>query len=461
MILKERKNKTRLIVIIIFILAVLAGIFDFPDYWNKGVNFVNSKLKLEEKSLKFPHFPEKAFTLGLDLQGGVHLIYEADLSQIPENERDESMNGIRDVIERRVNLFGVAEPVVQVEKAGNSRRLVVELAGVKDIQQAIDIIGQTPYLEFKEERATEENEELLKVIENKEEGWEYIDPYFKQTLLNGRFLKKANLDFDQTTFQSRVNMEFNDEGAKLFEEITSRNINKRVAIYLDGVPISAPVVKEAISGGKAQITGSFTAEEAKEMVRRLNAGALPVPIKIISEQSVGASLGSESLTKSLRAAFFGFLAVIIFMLIYYRFPGLIAVITLLIYIVLVLAVFKLIPVTLTLAGIAGFILSVGMAIDANVLILERFKEERRSGKSFGGSVDEGFKRAWSSIRDGNVSTLITALILYWFGTSFVKGFALTLILGIIFSMLSAVVITRILMKIFTGTRLEGKEWLWK
>jgi len=245
-----------------------------------------------------------------------------------------------------------------------------------------------------------------------------------------------------------VSVQFDDDGAKIFEELTKKNVGKQLGIYLDGLPISAPVVREAISGGSAVISGKFTIDEAKKLTERLNAGALPVPIKLISQDSVGASLGQDSLNKSIMAGLIGFLAVVIFMILYYRFPGIVAVIALLIYAALVLALFKLIPVTLTLAGIAGFILSIGMAVDANILIFERMKEEFRVGKELNFAINDGFARAWPSIRDSNISTLITTLVLYYFTTSVVKGFALTLGIGVIVSMFSAIVTTRSFLKLF-------------
>jgi len=432
----KQKSNIRWIVLLIFVLAILAGSLDYPAIWDKGADFLNKNL-----SLGIPHFYKLPFRLGLDLQGGTHLIYQADLSGIEEKERQDSMEGIRDVIERRVNLFGVTEPLVQINKVKDSYRLIVELPGVKDIRQAISMIGETPYLEFKEERSQEE-------LENLSEG---EDP-FKSTKLTGRYLKRARLEFDQNTYEPYVALEFNDEGAGLFADITKRNIGKRVAIYLDGTPISIPVVQEEISGGRAQISGDFTLDEAKKLVQRLNAGALPVPITLISQQSVGASLGEISLNKSLRAALIGLIAVALFMIFYYRLPGILAVVALVIYTIVILAIFKLIPVTLTLAGIAGFILSVGMAVDANVLIFERMKEERKAGKSWGGSIGDGFKRAWPSIRDGNISTLITAIILFYFGTSMIKGFALTLFIGVLTSMFTAIIVTRTFLKLFYAHR---------
>ena len=436
-----RRGNTRLLVLGIFICAILLGSLDYPIIWDKAADYINSKL-----DLGIPHFYKLPFRLGLDLQGGTHLIYQADLSAIEEKERSVSMDGIRDVIERRVNLFGVAEPLVQINKSGDSFRLIVELPGVKDVNQAIKMIGETPYLEFKEERAQEEIDDILKRQEKGEEAAKQIDPYFKNTQLTGRYLKKSQLEFNQTTYKPQIGLEFNDEGAKLFADITSRNVGKRVAIYLDGAPITIPVVQEAITGGKAQITGNFTNEEAKQLVQRLNSGALPVPIALIAQQSVGASLGKISLDKSLKAGMFGLIAVALFMIIYYRAKGFVAVLALIFYIIFILTIFKIIPVTLTLAGIAGFILSIGMAVDANVLIFERMKEERKAGRDIGSSINEGFRRAWPSIRDGNITTLATAVILYQFSSGSIKGFALTLFIGVLLSMFSAIVITRILLK---------------
>jgi len=421
------------LVLVIFICAILLGSLDYPVFWDRAIDYLNSQF-----SLGLPHFYKLPFRLGLDLQGGTHLVYQADLTTIEEKEHSASMDGIRDVIERRVNLFGVAEPLVQINKSGDSFRLIVELPGVKDVNQAIEMIGETPYLEFKEEEGED----------------------FKNTALTGRYLKKALLEFDQTTYKPQIGLEFNDEGAKLFADITSRNVGKRVAIYLDGAPITTPVVQEAITGGRAQITGNFTNEEAKQLVRRLNSGALPVPIALIAQQSIGASLGRISLTESLKAGIYGFLAILLFMIIFYRFPGFFASLSLIIYVLFVLAIFKLIPVTLTLAGIAGFLLSMGMAVDANILIFSRMKEELKQGKSYLSALQDGTKRAWSAIRDGNFTTILVGLILFIFGTSFVKGFAFTLIIGNLISMFSAIVITNAFVKFFLGTKLEKIKWLW-
>lgn len=427
---KFSPHRARILAALFLVVGIFLGIVDVPHYFEEISGF----------RLDFFRIP---FRTGLDIQGGTHLVYQADMSNISTPDQSSSMDAVRDVIERRVNLFGVSEPVVQVEKSGREWRLIVELAGIKDINAAIKLIGETPYLEFKEERPKEEQEKILEAQKKRERLQE--DPYFVPTLLTGRFVKRADLVFDSTTYEPVVDLNLTDEGGKIFAELTKKNVGKVLAIYLDGAPISVPVVREEITGGRAQISGNFTPQAAKDLVGRLNAGALPVPIKLIAQQSVEASLGQESLARSLNAGVLGFLAVALFMVFWYRLPGLLAVAALLFYITIVLAIFKLIPVTLTVAGIAGFILSIGMAVDANVLIFERLKEELRQGKPLEESIQEGFGRAWTSIRDSNVSSLITSGILYWMGTSVVKGFALTLGIGILVSMFSAISVTRTLL----------------
>lgn len=448
------KNKLYLTIVFIIVLAFFAGNLVYPQFLN----------------LKF--LPDIPFKLGLDLQGGLHLLYQADLSEIEKKEHKSSMEGLRDVIERRVNLFGVQEPVVQVQEQGEDYRLIVELAGVEDPEEAIRMIGETPYLEFKEERSQEEIEMIMEKYEEVESkdmedifeipDWHlaFEDPYFKSTSLTGKYLESAELGFDQTTRLPLILLEFDNEGARIFEELTENNLGKILAIYLDNEPISMPVVQSKISGGKAQITGEFTVEEARDLARNLNAGALPVPITLISQQMVGPTLGAISLEQSLKAGILGFLAVIIFMFVFYRIPGLIASIALIIYISLVLSIFKLVPVTLTLAGIGGFILSIGMAVDANVLIFSRLKEELKQGKNLSHAIEDGFNRAWPSIRDGNLTTLIVAAILFAFGTSFIKGFALTLSLGILLSMFSAIVVSKNFLRCFAQAKLEKIKMLW-
>ena len=462
----------------VLVIAVVAGIFAYPNYFNQGVDFLNQKMLWT-----LPHFPEKPYVLGLDLQGGVSLVYQADLSQTAD--KTASMAGLRDVIERRVNMFGVSEPVVEVQ---GQDRLSVELPGVTNVEQAIQMIGQTPYLEFDEERAQTETQQILDKIKEVQDAqakgqdiskitdWQTAlqNPYFKPTELTGKYLTKATVVFDQTTYKPQIQLKFDSDGAKIFADVTGRNINKPLAIYLDGFSIIdtsgdgkidnqdlyAPKVQNKITGGDAVITGDMSNATATSIASRLNSGALPVKIGApISQQTVGPTLGSVSLQKSLVAALYGLLAVVIFMVVFYRFPGLLASIALVIYVAITLAIFKLIPVTMSLSGIGGFILSIGMAVDANILIFARMKEEIKAGRGLAGAIDEGFKRAWPSIRDSNFNSLIVCAILFFMATSFIKGFAFTLALGILVSLFSAIFITRIFLMVFVGKWAEKAKWL--
>lgn len=445
-------RKNYIILLIIISLAIFSFFFDYPK--------------------RIDHLPWRPFRMGLDLQGGTHLVYKIDLSNVAPGDINGTLEGLRDIMERRVNLLGVSEPLVQIERKGNDSRLIVELAGVQDVNQAIKMIGQTPFLEFKEERPKEETEKILKIrkeVEGKKpeeieqvKDWQLSleDPYFKDTNLTGRYLKSARMDFDSTTSEPIVLLKFNKEGAEIFYELTKRNVGKRIAIYIDNVLISAPVVREEIPSGEAKISGKFTVQEAKKLAENLSAGALPAPITLISQETVGPTLGKISLEKSLKAGAFGFLLVILFMIFFYRFPGILASIALVLYVIFTVAIFKAISVTLTLAGIAGFILSIGMAVDANVLIFSRMREELREGKSLREAISEGFRRAWPSIRDGNITTLLVALILFSLGSGFVRGFGLTLFLGILVSIFSAVFVTKNFLELFIGTRLEKYKRIW-
>lgn len=386
----------------------------------------------QKPNAKFP------FKFGLDLVGGTELIYKADTSKV--SDVGGAMDSLKDVIERRVNIFGVSEPLIQVENAGiisgnKEERLIVELPGVSDIDKAIALIGETPSLEFR--LAKPGTDEILKANPKAT-----LDDLFIPTGITGRSVESAQVNFDPNTRVPVVGLTFNAEGKDLFAKVTTEHKGEVLAIILDNAVISAPTIQSSITDGKAQITGNFTADAAKTLVRDLNYGALPVPIELSSSQTIGASLGTAALHSGVRAGEIGFVVLALFLILWYRLPGVVATVALVLYVILSLVVFKLIPVTLTAAGLAGFILSIGMAVDANVLIFERTKEELKKGKSIYDALHEGFARAWLSIRDSNISSIITAIVLFWLGTSAVKGFALTLGLGVMISMFTAISVSR-------------------
>jgi len=525
------------------------------------------------KVFSYLHIPNAAtiegalkVNLGLDLQGGIHLEYAADTSQVPVGKKAEALQAALSVVERRVNAFGVGESVIQLSKSGSEDRIIVELPGVKDVEEAKKMLKETPFLEFREsneatltaqiakqndaskQQATDvlarakagedfatlaktysqdpgskdqggdlgfakkgayvpefddvifktdfvagtvypdlvESQygwHIIKKIETHGEGdalevhvahilfpKESIDMVpdsvkYKTTGLSGKNLKNASVDYQSQGFGTpQVSLQFDAEGSKLFADITKRNVGKQVAIFLDGQIVSAPTVQNEIPDGRAVITGSFTLQEVKDLVQRLNEGALPVPITLVGQQSIDASLGDSALQQSLFAGFIGLLAVSIFMILYYRFLGLGAVFALLVYSAMLLAIFRLsgftpFPITLTLSGIAGFILSIGIAVDANVLIFERTREELSYGKTVAKSLEEGFNRAWPSIRDGHVSTLITTVVLMILGTGFVKGFAVILALGVLLSLFTAVVLVHTWLRFVVGDWAEHHKAL--
>ncbi|MDD5147010.1 MAG: protein translocase subunit SecD [Candidatus Daviesbacteria bacterium] len=425
--------RSRYLLWIIVILLFFAVLIDLP---------VSPTIKILNKNLTI-NFPLK---LGLDLQGGTEVILETQMDKIDPQNKDSALESAKNVIERRVNLYGVSEAVVQTSKLGEQRRILVELPGLKDASAAANLVGKTAQLDFRELPASLSAQE----IEATKSGMPIL-AFAKQTGLTGADLKKAQVTFGGNLGAKsgpQVAIEFTTEGAKKFAEITRRNINRPLAIFLDNELISAPNVSQEIDGGNAVITGQFTTEEAKDLAIELNAGALPVPIKLISQHFVGPTLGQESINKSVVAGVIGLMVVSLYMGAFYGTLGLVADGALVIYALLVLAIFKtgfFIPqlqFTLTLAGIAGFILSIGMAVDANILIFERMKEEIRWGKTKQVALELGFKRAWSSIWASNVSSLLTAIILYGMGTSLIRGFAITLAIGVLVSMFTAVVVTR-------------------
>lgn len=533
----------------VVLLALVCGLIAYPRAVAK-VPFLYDKLN----SLNVK--------LGLDLQGGIHLEYKADVSNIDSSKITDALQGAQDVIERRVNAFGVGEPLVQTAKSGSDYRVIVELPGIKDIEQAKQQIKETPLLEFKQEGVDPQTQqmfdslnvqaqkkaqdllgqakgnsnfedlakqnsqdpqskdkggdlgfikkpsiygsqfddivfggklkpneiysnlvetdygwEIIKFIESRGEGdalevhvehiligkqnpEQYPQFKYKSTGLTGKDLKSASVVFQsQGLGEPQISLQFNDEGTKLFADLTKANLGKTIAIFLDGSVISAPRVQSEITNGQAVITGTFTLQEAKDLAQKLNTGALPLPLTLVSQQSVEATLGMDSLHKSLIAGAIGLVAVVIFMLVFYRFLGLVASLALLIYTALMVSIFKLTGITLTLSGIAGFVLSIGMAVDANILIFERTKEEIRNGRTVSSALDEGFKRAWTSIRDGNISSLLTAGILYLMGTGFVKGFAASLFLGVVVSMFTAVVISKTMLKFIISDWIHERTWM--
>jgi preprotein translocase subunit SecD len=383
------------------------------------------------------------FKLGLDLSGGTQLVYSADTSKLTTAQLPDSLAALQAVIERRVNAFGVGEPVVELQQGGalggGEHRISVELPGVTDVNAAIARIGQTPLLEFKLIKAGSEGSTT--------DATGNLNPAaFEDTGLTGAYIQSSQIEFGNGSAlaaqQPAVRVDFNAQGKQLFATITDKNVGRELAIFLDGKLLSAPVIQEKIDDGTAIISGSFTAQEAKDLATNLNLGALPVPIHLESSQTIGATLGADALHAGLVAGIVGFLALVVFLIFWYRLPGLVAVVSLTMYMVMMLAAFKIVGVVLTAAGLAGFILSVGLAVDANVLIAERMKEEINDGKDIPNAIREGFARAWTAIRDSNIAHLIAGVILFWMGTSIIKGFALVFILGVVISLFSAVTISR-------------------
>jgi preprotein translocase subunit SecD len=436
-------NRHRWTLVFIALITLLAGWVAWPQ--NPG-NYIPGGDALPGNPGIHLRFGQQAFDrqgarLGLDLQGGTQLVLLADLSKVDEGDRGNALGGVVQVIERRVNAYGVAEPVIQIQ---GSDRVIVELPGVRDIEEAKRLIGQTAQLDFREQDPPGSNNWKIATGTG-------LDGQEKE--LTGRYFRpNAQVVFDQRTNRPQVAFEFDDEGSRIFEQLTTRLIGRPIGIFLDGELISAPTVQNVISRNGV-ITG-VDLSEARTLAIQMNAGALPVPISIEQERSVDATLGSDSVRRSIIAGEIALIVVALYMIMYYRLPGLMATGALLVYTLITLAIFKLIPVTLTLAGIAGFILSIGMAVDANILIFERMREEIRWGRSLGGAIDAGFDRAWSSIRDSNVSTLITCGLLYWFGSNFgaslVMGFAFTLAIGVLVSMFSAIVVTKSLLRTAVG-----------
>jgi len=467
------KRRGRLFSLGIVVLTVLAVLIDFPTY-HYDFNLFGKQLQgtlrgpdinIPVPGQETPIQKELKVWQGLDLQGGIQLVYEADMKDIAATDRSAKLEEVVHKIDRRVNQLGVTEPVIRTSVVGDSYRTVVELPGVSDVEQAKSLIGQTAQLVFKELVPEEVPAEILEASGEATDGLpQYVATYVDVGLSGDDFYRaSADVDTNQTSRtynQPIVSFEFKREAAEEFSDLTERlsATGGILAIFLDEELIFEGRT-EHITDGRGQISGLGEAQEAKQLAIALNEGALPVPITIISEKIVSPTLGEEAVDKSLIAGIIGVSAVAVLMILYYLLPGVVAVIALLLYSAYLLALFKLIPVTLTLAGIAGFILSIGMAVDANILIFERFKEEMRAGRSLRTAMDIGFNRAWNSIRDSNVSSLITCAILFYFGSGTVRGFALTLALGIFVSMFTAITVTRRLMFwVINSGKFESSSW---
>lgn len=431
--------------LIIFAITLFSIYVDLPRSLPININLGSISINntINRPSINLPFFSrDLEIKQGLDLQGGTQVLLKANMEELAAEDHKDALESSKEIINRRIDLFGINESVVQTSVVENDYRIIVELPGVSDINQALDLIGATAQLDFRE--LTEEAKATDSATFND----------FIKTELTGKNLKRSRVEFDQNTGQPNVSLEFDQEGARLFEEITTRNVNYPVGIFLDQYPVTTPVVNTPISDGRAVISGSFTIDEAKDVSIQLNAGALPVPIEIIEQRNIGATLGNESIQKSITAGAIGLIMVMLFMILYYGALGLIADMALIIYGLVTLAIYKLIPVTITLPGLAGFILSVGMAVDSNILIFERMKEELRLGKKWQVAMELGFGRAWDSIKDANTATLITAFILFNpLGWSFlntsgmIRGFALTLTIGIITSLFTGIFVTRTLLRV--------------
>jgi preprotein translocase subunit SecD len=427
------KNPRNVFLILLF-LTVFAMYVDLPAQYHPGFQFGSYKKEFTTK-------------LGLDLSGGTQLVLDANMKDIATSDRASALDSAKQVIERRINFFGVTEPVIQTATSQNTYRIIVELPGISDVNQAISLIGQTAQLDFREYTeptasisATTTVADLLKMT--------------KSVGITGKDLTRAAVTFDSTTGAPEVSITFNSKGATKFADVTRRLVGKPLAIFLDNMPITSPTVKQEITDGSAVINGQFTQDEATQLALQLNAGALPVPVTVIEKETVGATLGASSVTKSITAGVVGLTIVAIFMIAQYGWLGLFADMALMVYGLLTFAIFRWVPITLTLPGIAGFILSMGMAVDSNILIFERFKEEKREGRPWKVAMELGFGKAWDSIRDANFTTLITCAILYnpanWQflpSSGMVRGFAVTLFIGVVASLFTGIVVTRTFIRV--------------
>ena len=430
--------------ILILLITLLALWVALPQQFSTQINWQgkNYPINISRPVIKLGKLKlgdQWQLKTGLDIQGGSHLVFEADMSQIAQTDRESAIQATKENIVRRVDQFGISEPVIQTAKAGDRYRIIVELPGVHDTSQAIKLIGQTAQLEFRVPQASESGEII-----------------YQPSGLTGEHLKLAQPGFDNQTGQPVVLIQFDEQGTELFAKLTQEYVGQRIAIFLDNQLVSDPEVREPITGGQAQISSSqFTSDIVKELTAQLNAGALPVGLKLVSQETIGASLGKVSIQKSIQAGLIGLGLVMLFMAVIYGKLGLLADVSLIVYAIITVALYKLLSITLTLPGITGFILSVGMAVDANILIFERYKEELWQHKNPMIAMELAFGRAWDSIRDANVATLITSLVLYSLTTSSVRGFAVTLGLGILISLFTGIIVTRTLIRQFYLPKLKS------
>jgi len=430
---------------LILLITIISIVIDFPKQLSlpEKISFSIGPIKIN-KNLKIRK--------GLDLQGGSRLVLEADMKKISKENQPKALQSARNIIARRVDLYGVTEAVIQTAQTGDKSKIYVELPGLTNTDQAIDLIGKTAQLDFRQ--LSEQKKATISASpESTMSAIKIAD--FESTGLTGKNLKKAQVQFNPQTGEPMVSLLFNQQGSQQFSEITKNNISYPVAIFLDDIPITMPKVNEAIVNGQAVISGNFNIQSAKELTIQLNAGALPVPIELVEQKTIGATLGKESVQKSIKAGLIGLGAVIVFMIILYGFLGFLADIGLIIYGLITFALYKLIPVTLTLPGIAGFILSVGMAVDSNILIFEKIKEEKKRDQPLKKTIENSFGKAWDAIKDANICTLITCFVLFnpfnwgFLNTSgMIRGFALTLALGIGVSLFTGVIVTRTLIRVF-------------
>ncbi len=437
-------SRPRRVFFILVVLTLILAVIDIPQNFQIAGRTI-SVPTIDLTRWGIPWKKEFKTHLGLDLSGGTHVTLEADMRDIAFSDRVSALDSAREVIERRVNLFGVSEPVVQSARSEDHYRIIVELPGVTDVEKATSLIGQTARLEFREftQQIVSTVSSTLITLENT-----------KSVDITGSDLRKARVDFSPETGEPVVAIEFTPEGMKKFADVTTRLVGKPLAIFLDSVPITAPTVQTPITEGSGVITGRFSRDEARLLALQLNAGALPVPVTIIEKRTIGATLGAESVAKSIRAGAVGLVIVALFMIVQYGWLGVLADAALILYGLLTLAIFRWIPITLTLPGIAGFILSIGMAVDSNILIFERYREEKRKGKPWHIAIEVAFGKAWDSIRDANFTTILTCLILFNPGnwqflptSGVVRGFAVTLLIGVLASLFTGIVVTRTFIRV--------------